>query len=62
VLLDGDWHRRRENNDGEIIDQAVAVRELTGRPVILAAGDCTQLYRAAPARLPAVLMPRPDEA
>jgi hypothetical protein len=62
VLLDGDWHRRRPNNDGEIIDQAVAVRELTGRPVILAAGDYTQLYRAAPAGLLAVLMPRPDEA
>lgn len=62
VLLDGDWHRRRPNNDGEIIDQAVAVKELTGRPVILAAGDYAQLYRAATAGLSAVLMPRPDEA
>lgn len=58
VLLDGDWHERRPNNDGEIIDQAVAVRDLTGKPVILAAGDYTQLYRAAPAGLAAVLMPR----
>jgi len=62
VLLDGDWHQRRPNNDGEIIDQAVAIGELAGRPVILAAGDYTQLYRAAPAGLSAVLMPRPDEA
>jgi hypothetical protein len=62
VLLDGDWHQRRPNNDGEIIDQAVAIGELTGRPVILAAGDYTQLYRAAPAGLSAILMPRPDEA
>ena len=30
VLLDGGWHQRQPNNDGEIIDQAVAVHELTG--------------------------------
>lgn len=62
VLLDGDWHQRRPNNDGEIIDQAVVVREMTGQPVILAAGDYTQLYRAAQTGLAAVLMPRPDES
>jgi hypothetical protein len=50
------------NNDGEIIDQAVGLKELTGQPVILAACDYTQLYRAAPAGLTAVLVPRPDEA
>ena len=61
VLLDGGWHRRMPNNDGEIIDQALSLRELTGQQVILAAGDYTQLYRAAPAGLTAVLMPRPDE-
>ncbi len=62
VLLDDGWHRRMPNNDGEIIDQALSLRELTGQPVILAAGDYTQLYRAAPAGLAAILMPRPDEA
>ncbi len=62
VLLDGGWHQRRPNNDGEIIDQAVAVNELTGRPVLLAAGDYAMLYRAAPRGVTAVLMPRPDEA
>jgi PIN domain len=62
VLLDGGWHQRMPNNDGEIIDQAAGLRDLTGRPVILASGDYTQLYRAAPAGLTAVLMPRPDEA
>ena len=36
------------NNDGEIIDQALSAREITGRPVILAACNYTQLYRAAP--------------
>lgn len=61
VFLDGAWHQRRPNNDGEIIDQAVAVGDLTGQQVILAAGDYTQLYRATPAGLSAVLMPRPDE-
>jgi hypothetical protein len=61
VMLDGDWHQRRLNNDGEIIDQAVQVRELTGKPVILASGDYAQLYRSAAAGLQAVLMPRLDE-
>jgi hypothetical protein len=50
------------NNDGEIIDQALRVKELTGRAVILAADDYTMLHRAAPTGLSAVLMPRPDEA
>jgi hypothetical protein len=39
ALLDGGWHQRMPNNDGEIIDQAVGLKELTGRPVILAACD-----------------------
>ncbi len=62
VLLDDGWHRRMPNNDGEIIDQALSLRDAAGQPVILAAGDYTQLYRAAPAGLAAILMPRPDEA
>lgn len=62
VLLDGGWHQRQPNNDGEIIDQAVAIHELTGRPVLLAAGDYAMLYRAAPRGVTAALMPRPDEA
>ncbi|MGA2829973.1 MAG: PIN domain-containing protein [Streptosporangiaceae bacterium] len=62
VLLDDGWHRRMPNNDGEIIDQALSLRDAAGQPVILAAGDYTQLYRAAPAWLTAVLMPRADEA
>jgi len=62
VLLDGGWHHRMPNNDGEIIDQAVGIKELTGQAVVLAACDYTQLYRAALAGLAAVLMPRPAEA
>ena len=61
VLLDDDWHQRRPNNDGEIIDQAIMVGELTAEPTMLVSGDYTQLYRAASAKLQAVLMPRPDE-
>lgn len=61
VFTDGDWHRRRENNDGEIIDQALSVQELTGRPAILATCDYNQAYRAAVPGLKTVLMPRRDE-
>src|SRR5258708_347154 len=61
VLLDGGWHQRMPNNDGEIIDQAITLKALTGQPVILAAADYTQLYRAAPAGLTAVLMQRPAD-
>lgn len=32
VLLDGDWHQRRPNNDAEIIDQALSVREIPAKP------------------------------
>ena len=32
VLLDDGWHRRMPNNDGEIIDEALSAREITGRP------------------------------
>jgi len=56
VLLDDGWHQRMPNNDREIIDQAVQLYELSGQPVVLAACDYTQLYRAG---LTAVLMPRP---
>ena len=62
VLLDGDWHQRRPNNDGEIIDQAVQVSDLTGQPVLLASCDTRQLYRGGAADLAVVLIPREDGA
>ena len=57
VMLEGDWHLRRPNNDAEIIDQAVIVRELTGRERVArdgrragaAPGSCR---RAGPVRMP----------
>lgn len=61
VQLDGDWHQRRPNNDAEIIDQALFVRGMTGRPMLLATCDTRQLYRAGAVGLQAILMPRADE-
>jgi hypothetical protein len=51
VLLASDWHQRRPNNDAEIIDQALQVRDLTGKTTLLASCDYRQLYRAAAACL-----------
>jgi hypothetical protein len=62
VLLDGDWHQRRPNNDAEVIDQALQVHELTGKATLLVSCDYRQLYRAAAVRLTAVLMPRNNQA
>ena len=35
------WHQEISNKAGKIIDQALSVKEITGRPVILAACDYT---------------------
>lgn len=61
ILIDSDLHQRRENNDGEIIDQALSIQELAGQPVILATCDYNQAYRAAVPSLMTALMPRRDE-
>lgn len=61
VLLDGNWHYRRPNNDTEIIDQALMLRDLTGLNVVLVACDLRMLYRAGAADLPSLQMPRADE-
>jgi hypothetical protein len=61
VLLDDSWHERHSNTDAEIIDRAVYTGELTGRSVLLVAGDNGMLYRAAAAGLKAVLMLRRDD-
>jgi hypothetical protein len=57
-VLDGDWHERRPNNDAEIIDQALAFHELTGKPVLLATCDLRMMYRAGAVSLTAVQVPR----
>ena len=61
VHLDGDRHKRRDNNDGEIIDQALAIQELTRQPVIFATCDYNQRYRAAAPGITTALVPRRDE-
>jgi hypothetical protein len=57
VLLDSDARQRRANNDAEIVKQARAVHGITGQAV-LATCDLAQYYRAGPAGLAAVLVPR----
>jgi PIN domain-containing protein len=61
VYLDGDWHKRRDNNDGEIIDQALSLQELTGQQIILATCDYNQGYRASAPGIATALMPRRDD-
>lgn len=58
VLVDGSWHVRRPVNDNEIIQRTLFIGEITGRDVILAAGDYSMLYQASSAGLKAVLMER----
>lgn len=60
VLVEEDWRERRPNNDAEIIDQAVAFRDMTGKDVHLAACDLRMVYRAGAVGLPALLVPRAD--
>lgn len=55
VLADGSWHTRRPVNDNEIIDRALFISEITGRDVVLAAGDYSMLYQASAARLKTAL-------
>jgi hypothetical protein len=60
VLTDDSWHVRRPVNDNEIIERALAVSEITGREVILAAADYSMLYQASAAGLKATLVSRPE--
>lgn len=62
VLLDGDWHQGRPNNDAEIIDQALSVLDITAKSTLLATCDTRQLYRAGAVGLQTILMPRSGEA
>jgi hypothetical protein len=60
VLTDDSWHVRRPVNDNEIIERALAVGEITGRDVILAAADYSMLYQASAAGLKTALVSRPE--
>lgn len=62
VLTDDSWHVRRPVNDNEIIERALAVGEITGRDVIVAAADYCMLYQASAAGLKTALVSRPETA
>lgn len=62
IFLDEPWHVRRPVHADEIIGRAQAIEAITGKRVIMAAGDHAMLYRAAAAGLTAVLLPGQREA
>lgn len=47
VLLDDAWHVRRPVNDDEIVQQAVTIKEVTLKSVVLAAADLGMLCRGS---------------
>ncbi|GAA0402931.1 hypothetical protein GCM10009530_63630 [Microbispora corallina] len=61
VLFDDPRHERLPNMDEEIIDRAVTVRDLAGRPVIFMTNDTGQSLRARRAGLEVLMMPRSEE-
>jgi hypothetical protein len=61
ALLDEDKHRRLENHDGEIIDQAVQVQALTGRKVRIVSLDLPLELRARLRDVEVLPMPAKDE-
>lgn len=61
VLLDDDWHQRRPNHDGEIIDQAKLLKAATGRPVRLVCVDASMEFRARQHGLTVTEMPTPAD-
>jgi rRNA-processing protein FCF1 len=56
VRVDSDVQQQWSSVDGEILDQAMTVHNLTGGQVVLATGDYTLLYRAALVGLTAKLV------
>jgi rRNA-processing protein FCF1 len=62
ALVDDDRHIRLENNDGEIIDQAVQVQALTGRDVTIVSLDLPMELRSRLRGVQVVTMPEKDVA
>jgi hypothetical protein len=58
ILFDAPGHHRLPINDGEIIDRALAVQGLAGRPVTMITYDTGQTMRARAAGLEALKMPQ----
>lgn len=60
VFLDDPWNVPLPKNDSEIVQQTLAIRDITGRHVLLATGDYGMMDRASAAGLKAALIPRPE--
>lgn len=61
VFFDEDWRERMPNNDSEIIDQALLIKELTGQDVALVSEDAAMEFRAKRHGLTTFTIPTPDE-
>jgi rRNA-processing protein FCF1 len=62
VFIDDEWHQRRTNNDGEIIEQALTLRDLMDREILLVCVDAAMEFRAREHGLKVAAMPEPDDA
>ena len=60
IFTDDPWNVPLPKNDSEILEQALAFRDNTGRDVLLAAGDYGMMDRASAVGLKAALIPRPE--
>lgn len=60
IFLDDPWNVPLPKNDSEVIHQALAIRDITGRDALLAAGDYGMMDRAVAVGLRAALIPRPE--
>lgn len=61
AFVDEDDHRRLENHDGEIIDQAAQIQALTGRNVTIVSLDLPMELRARLRGVQAMTMPAKNE-
>lgn len=59
VLLDDDWHTRRPIADAEIVDQALGLKDSTGKLVTLVCIDASMEFRARRLGLNVHVMPYP---
>jgi len=60
LLFDPPDHERLPDNDAEIVDRALAVKALAGRPVTMVTYDKNMAFRARYAGLQAVSPPYPE--
>jgi hypothetical protein len=61
LLFDPPDHERLPDNDAEIVDRALAVQALAGRPVTMVTYDKNMTFRARYAGLKAISPPYPEQ-